>query len=98
MHFFNISLLIVLKRMVDIFGALVALLLFSPFLFCATVAIALNMGHPVFFRQVRPGLNGKPFKMIKFRTMREATGGEGKLLSDAERMTPFGRFMREYQP
>ena len=52
------------------------------------------MGRPVFFRQVRPGLDGKPFEMVKFRTMRDANAPNGKPLPDAERITPFGSFMR----
>ena len=52
------------------------------------------MGSPVLFSQVRPGLSGKPFKMIKFRTMKDAVDAEGKPLPDSERLTPFGQFLR----
>jgi lipopolysaccharide/colanic/teichoic acid biosynthesis glycosyltransferase len=53
-----------------------------------------KLGSPVLFRQVRPGLNGKPFEMVKFRTMTDERGADGALLSDAQRLTPFGRFLR----
>lgn len=83
-----------LKRLMDIFGALVALILFSPIMAFTAWKVAKTMGRPVFFRQVRPGLDGKPFEMVKFRTMRDANGPDGKPLPDAERITPFGSFMR----
>ena len=53
-----------------------------------------RIGAPVFFRQQRPGLHGQPFQMVKFRTMTDARGPDGALLPDAERLTPFGRFLR----
>lgn len=53
-----------------------------------------KLGNPVFFRQTRPGLHGKPFNMLKFRTMTDARGVDGALLPDAVRLTPFGRFLR----
>ena len=53
-----------------------------------------KLGSPVFFRQVRPGMNGKPFEMVKFRTMTDERGPDGQLLPDAVRLTPFGRFLR----
>jgi len=52
------------------------------------------MGSPVLFRQIRPGLNGKPFEMIKFRTMKDAVDAQGNPLPDSERLTPFGQFLR----
>ena len=78
----------------DIFGALVALILFSPIMAFTAWKVSRTMGRPVFFRQVRPGLDGKPFEMVKFRTMRDANGPDGKTLPDAERITPYGSFMR----
>ncbi|MDD7804230.1 MAG: sugar transferase [Endozoicomonas sp. (ex Botrylloides leachii)] len=78
----------------DIIGALVALVLFSPIMGLIAWKVAKTMGKPVLFRQVRPGLDGKPFEMIKFRTMREVNGPDGKPLPDAERITYFGNFMR----
>lgn len=83
-----------LKRLMDIISALVALILFSPIMAFTAWKVARTMGRPVFFRQVRPGLDGKPFQMVKFRTMRDANGPDGKTLPDAERITPFGSFMR----
>ena len=56
------------------------------------VAVRLTTGSPVLFRQMRPGLHGKPFELLKFRTMRTGAG------TDAERLTPFGRFLREHEP
>ena len=82
------------KRLIDIVGALVALLLFGPVMLFTSWKVAKTMGSPVLFRQVRPGLDGKPFEMVKFRTMRDAIGPDGKPLPDAERITPFGNFMR----
>lgn len=84
----------IIKRVFDIIIALLALALLSlPMLILAT-AIRLAMGSPVFFRQERPGLNGKPFMMYKFRTMRDAHDKTGNLLPDAERLTTVGRIMR----
>ncbi|WP_299735216.1 sugar transferase [uncultured Endozoicomonas sp.] len=83
-----------LKRLIDIVGALFALLLFSPLMLFTAWKVAKTMGKPVLFRQVRPGLIGKPFQMVKFRSMRDANGPDGKPLADAERITPFGSFMR----
>ncbi|MDB2384592.1 sugar transferase [Endozoicomonas sp.] len=83
-----------LKRCVDVAGALLALFLFFPIMAVLYVKIRRSMGTPVLFRQVRPGLDGKPFEMIKFRTMLDANGPNGKPLPDADRITSFGRFMR----
>ena len=83
-----------LKRLIDIFGSLVALTLFSPIMVFTALKVAKIMGSPVFFRQTRPGKDGKPFEMIKFRTMKDANGSDGNPLPDAERITPFGSFMR----
>lgn len=83
-----------LKRAVDIAGALVGLLLLSPVIASAALAVRISMGRPVLFRQVRPGLNERPFTMVKFRTMADARDASGKLLSDGERLTRTGRFLR----
>lgn len=85
-----------IKRMMDTGGALLAILLFSPVMLWAVCNIYRTMGAPLFFRQVRPGLHRKPFSIIKFRTMSEATTAQGSLLSDAQRLTPFGRKMRDW--
>lgn len=78
----------------DILVAGVLLVLLSPMLLVIALLIRWQMGAPVFFRQVRPGLQGAPFEMIKFRTMRDAVDGQGNPLPDAERLTRLGRFLR----
>lgn len=83
-----------MKRLFDFAVAALALLaLFLPLLFLAW-QIRRKLGSPIFFRQTRPGLNGKPFNMVKFRTMTDARGSDGVLLPDPVRLTPFGRFLR----
>lgn len=82
------------KRILDIFGALTGLFLFSPLLFITALLIWRQMGSPVFFRQSRPGRDSKPFGMIKFRTMRDAIDADGRPLPDAERLTKLGRLLR----
>jgi sugar transferase EpsL len=86
----------VLKRLMDIAGALVALIVFSPLMLWASVMIYFTMGGPLMFRQIRPGLHEKPFSILKFRTMRNAVDASGKPLSDAERLTGFGTRMRQW--
>lgn len=83
-----------MKRILDILGAALGLFLLSPVLFLVAVLICYKMGSPVLFRQIRAGLHGKPFTMIKFRTMREAIDKDGKPLPDSERLTRLGRFLR----
>ena len=83
-----------MKRLFDITAALVALLLLALPLLALTWLVRRKLGRPAFFRQVRPGLQGKPFEMVKFRTMTDARGPDGELLPDAVRLTPFGRFLR----
>jgi len=82
------------KRVLDITASIFALVLLSPIILLITLLIRCRLGSPVLFRQTRPGLNGKPFEMIKFRTMRDAFDENGKPLPDSERITPFGRFLR----
>ena len=82
------------KRMIDIAGAAMGLALLSPVLLGAMLAVRLRMGTPVLFRQTRPGLHGRPFEMVKLRTMRDTAGPDGRPLPDAERLTPLGRFLR----
>ncbi|PKH05305.1 sugar transferase [Moritella sp. Urea-trap-13] len=84
----------VLKRIFDIVVSFCSLLLLSPIMFIASRKIAKNLGKPVFFYQQRPGLNGKVFKMIKFRSMRDANDENGNILPDVERLTPFGEKLR----
>ena len=83
-----------IKRAFDIVAAGCALLVLAPVIVFVAWQISRKMGSPVFFRQVRPGLNGKPFEMIKFRTMRDAIDASGNPLPDSERLTPFGQFLR----
>ena len=83
-----------MKRALDSLGAGAGLVVFSPVLFVIALLVWLRMGWPVVFRQTRPGLNGVPFRMIKFRTMCDAVDAEGNPLPDAERLTPLGRVLR----
>ncbi len=83
-----------LKRIIDITIASTALILLSPVYLIVAHKVKKNLGSPVLFRQVRPGLHGKPFEMIKFRTMKDALDAEGNLLPDSERLTPFGKMLR----
>lgn len=83
-----------MKRALDILVATVSLLLLAPVFVVLVLLVHTRLGSPVFFRQTRPGLHGRPFKMLKFRTMTDARGPDGRLLPDAERLTPFGRWLR----
>lgn len=84
----------VLKRLMDVIVSGAGIVVLSPVLLAVWIAVRRKMGSPALFRQVRPGLNGRPFEMIKFRTMRDAVGPDGALLPDAERLTSFGRWLR----
>ena len=83
-----------LKRLLDIIIASIALILLSPLYAFVAYKVKKNLGSPVLFRQVRPGLHGKPFEMIKFRTMKDAVDAQGNPLPDSERLTPFGKMLR----
>lgn len=83
-----------IKRFLDILGSGLGIILLSPVLVTVGLMVWWNMGHPVFFEQIRPGLHGRPFRMIKFRTMLDAADVDGNLLSDSERLTTLGRFLR----
>ncbi len=83
-----------MKRLLDIIIASIALILLSPLYAFVAYKVKKNLGSPVLFRQVRPGLLGKPFEMIKFRTMKDAVDAQGNLLPDSERLTPFGKMLR----
>ncbi|MEH8183941.1 sugar transferase [Aeromonas allosaccharophila] len=83
-----------MKRLFDMIASFCALLLFSPVIVFMAWKIRKNLGSPVFFRQTRPGLNGRPFEMVKFRTMKDVVDVQGNILPDAERMTPFGNKLR----
>lgn len=91
---FQLLVMIMLKRTFDIFAAFFGLIVLSPIMIFLAWKIRRKLGSPVLFRQVRPGLNGKPFEMVKFRTMRDATDEEGRQLPDNQRMTSFGSFLR----
>jgi lipopolysaccharide/colanic/teichoic acid biosynthesis glycosyltransferase len=82
------------KRIGDLVGGCLLWMLASPVLLALALLVRLVIGSPVFFRQVRPGLGGRPFVMYKFRTMTDARDGSGALLPDAQRLTPLGRWLR----
>ena len=82
------------KRLLDIVIASIALVILSPLYIFVAYKVKKNLGSPVLFRQVRPGLNGIPFEMIKFRTMKDAVDIQGNPLPDHERLTPFGKMLR----
>ena len=82
------------KRFLDIVGSITGLIIFSPILAIVAFLIYLQMSTPILFRQVRPGLHGQPFRMIKFRTMLDAVDDRGNALPDAQRLTRLGRFLR----
>ena len=84
----------VLKRGLDVAAAGSLLILLSPVLLLISIAVRWKMGSPVLFRQQRPGLQGVPFTLLKFRTMSNERGPEGELLPDHLRLTPVGRFLR----
>lgn len=86
----------VLKRVIDFAIALIALICISPLLLVVTVWLHFaNKGAGAFFLQERPGLHGKVFKIVKFKTMNEEKGSDGKLLPDIQRITPIGSFVRK---
>jgi sugar transferase EpsL len=82
------------KRLFDLAFSTVVLLIVWPMLLIVGLLVRLTLGSPVFFRQQRLGLRGQPFTLLKFRTMTEARDTRGDLLSDAKRLTAFGRFLR----
>lgn len=83
-----------MKRFFDSVVALAALIFLLPVLLVLYCLIAIKMGRPVFFKQTRPGLNGVPFNMVKFRSMTDARDGNGELLADSVRLTGFGKMLR----
>jgi lipopolysaccharide/colanic/teichoic acid biosynthesis glycosyltransferase len=78
----------------DILVSAAALVILSPVIAATALAVGRSMGRPVLFRQIRPGLGGQPFQLVKFRTMRQAFDPSGRPLGDAERLTRFGRWLR----
>jgi lipopolysaccharide/colanic/teichoic acid biosynthesis glycosyltransferase len=83
-----------MKRALDLVVAGLGLLFLAPLLLLLAFAVRLALGSPVLFRQERPGLHGRPFTLVKFRTMKDATRPDGSVLPDGERLTRFGRFLR----
>lgn len=83
-----------IKRLIDILASLLGLVLLSPVLLLVFLLVRIQMGSPVLFRQVRPGMNGKPFEMVKFRTMLDAVDAQGNPLPDDQRLTRLGSFLR----
>ena len=83
-----------MKRLFDLLASAIGLLILAVPLALLAWQVRGKLGSPVLFTQVRPGLHGKPFRMVKFRTMTDARDASGALLPDAQRLTPFGRFLR----
>lgn len=83
-----------IKRAFDVCAAAVALVALAPVLLAVALLVRMRLGAPVLFRQTRPGLHGRPFGMIKFRSMTDARAPDGSLKADADRLTEFGRFLR----
>ena len=83
-----------IKRIIDILGSALGLILLSPFFAVVALGIWISVGRPIFFVQWRPGLGGRPFRMVKFRTMSELRSADGQILSDSERLTRFGALVR----
>lgn len=82
------------KRVMDVLGAGLGLVIFLPLMVVVAVTVLLRHGYPIVFSQDRPGLNGRCFKMVKFRTMTNECGASGELLPDSERLTALGRLLR----
>ena len=83
-----------LKRIFDVIASFCGLIFLGPIILIVSWKISRKLGSPVLFRQVRPGKGGKPFEMVKFRTMLDAVDSQGIPLPDEQRMTPFGSFLR----
>ncbi len=84
-----------MKRSIDVILSFAALVIFSPLLIALAWQVRRELGSPVIFRQLRPGLSGHPFLLLKFRTMTDKRGNDGHVLPDSERLLKFGRFLRE---
>ncbi len=83
-----------MKRFFDFIVALIALIILTPLFFIIVVIIKTKLGSPIFFKQTRPGVDGRIFRMVKFRTMTDERDCSGKLLCNEERTPPFGKFLR----
>ena len=86
---------VIAKKLIDVVGTMIAIILFSPLLVLLSIIIIYKIGRPLLFRQSRPGLKGKVFIFYKFRTMSNVHDTKGKLLPDKERIKPFGNFLRK---
>lgn len=84
-----------MKRLFDLVAAISGLCLLWPLLLLLALLVRMRLGSPVIFSQQRPGLHGKPFYIYKFRSMTDARDANGELLPDAERLPPFGQFLRK---
>jgi sugar transferase EpsL len=84
----------VLRRLVDLVGATILSVVLAPVVAALALAVRLKMGTPVFFRQLRPGYKGRPFEVYKFRTMTDPVAADGQELTDEQRLTGVGIFMR----
>jgi lipopolysaccharide/colanic/teichoic acid biosynthesis glycosyltransferase len=93
-HRLSFSWSVQVKRAFDVVASGMALAMLSPLLAVLALAVRVDLGSPVLFRQVRPGMDGRPFTLVKFRTMRHAKDAAGRELPDAERLTAFGRILR----
>lgn len=82
------------KRLFDLLAAIIGIIVLFPFLIIIAVLVRVNLGTPILFRQQRPGYKGRPFHILKFRTMTNRLNPDGSLLPDTERLDRFGRFLR----
>jgi sugar transferase EpsL len=85
-----------IKRLFDLAITVIGLVLISPVLIIIALLVWTKIGHPIIYKQQRPGLKGKPFSIYKFRSMTDARDAEGNLLPDSDRLTTLGRFLRSY--
>jgi len=85
-----------MKRLLDLFIAIPLLILLLPVMLTTALLVRIKLGSPVLFKQQRPGLHGKPFTLLKFRTMTNERDANGELLPDAVRLTSFGKALRRY--
>jgi sugar transferase EpsL len=85
-----------LKRLIDVFGSLILIIIFSPIMLVISILIIISMGHPILFKQIRPGLHGKPISILKFRTMVDKRDEQGNMLPGKMRLTKLGIFLRKY--
>jgi len=85
-----------MKRLLDFLSSILILIISFPLMICIGLLVKLKLGSPIFFKQQRPGLYGKPFYLYKFRTMTDERDQWGELYSDEIRLTAFGKFLRKY--